>query len=126
MKLRTLMLVNAIVALIFGVAFVVAPGQTMALYLISADAPLRLTGQLLGGSLVSFAVLTWLARNAGDSEARRAILLSLFVGDAVGFVVSLIGQLGGVLNSLGWLNVAIYLVLALGFAYFAFMKPTDA
>ena len=124
MKLRTLMLVNTVVAFIFGVSFVVAPGQTMALYLIPADAPLLLTGQLFGACLVGFAVLTWLARNAGESDARRAIVLSLFVGDAVGFVVSLIGQLGGVLNSLGWLNVAIYLVLALGFAYFAFMKPS--
>ena len=124
MKLRTLMLINTVVALIFGVAFVVAPGWTMGLYGDSANAVLELTGQLFGGSLVAFAVLTWFARNSGESDARRAIILSMLVGDAIGFVVSLIGQLGGVLNSLGWLTVAIYLLLALGFAYFAVVKPT--
>jgi hypothetical protein len=65
-------------------------------------------------------VLTWSVRNAPDSEARRAILLALLVGDAVGFIVALIGQLGGVVNALGWLTVVIYLLLAIGFAYFRF------
>jgi hypothetical protein len=126
MKLRTLMLINCAVALIFGAAFVVAPGQTMALYLIPADAPLLLTGQLFGACLVGYAVLTWLARNAAESTARRAIVISLCVGDAIGFIVALLGQIRGVLTTLGWVNVAIYLLLALGYAYFAFLKPAES
>ena len=47
------------------------------------------------------------------------------LGGPAGFVVSLIAQLGSVLNALGWLNVGIYLLLALGFAYFQFMSPTS-
>jgi len=35
-------------------------------------------------------------------------------------------QLKGVVNSLGWSTVAIYLLLALGFAYFHFAKPSEA
>ena len=35
-----------------------------------------------------------------------------------------LGQLGGVVNTMGWSTVAIYLLLALGFAYFQFMKPS--
>jgi hypothetical protein len=31
------------------------------------------------------------------------------------------GTLGGVMNSMGWLSVAIYLVLVLGFGYLYFM-----
>ena len=30
----------------------------------------------------------------------------------------LLAQLGGVVNGLGWVNVAIYLLLAVGFGYF--------
>ena len=35
-------------------------------------------------------------------------------------------QLKGVVNSLGWSTVAIYLLLAIGFAYFQFTKPSEA
>jgi hypothetical protein len=83
-------------------------------------------GQLFGAALIGFAVLTWAARNATDSDAGRAILLALCVGDAIGFVVALVGQLGGVVNTLGWSTVAIYLVLALGFGYFRFGKQAVA
>ena len=55
--------------------------------------------------------------------ARRAIVRALFFGDAIGFILSLIAQLGGVVNNLGWLTVVIYLVLAVGFGYFHLKKP---
>ncbi|HET6948526.1 MAG TPA: hypothetical protein VFJ45_12010 [bacterium] len=124
MKLSTLMIVNAIVAAVFGVGFVFAPGQVTSLYTPEVGAPLRYMAQLFGAALLGFAVLTWVARNAPDSEARHAILLALFVGDVVGFILALIGRLGGVVNALGWSTVLIYLLLALGFGYFGFVaKP---
>ena len=61
-----------------------------------------------------------------DPEARQAVVLGNLVGDVVGFVVILMGQLAGIANALGWSNVAIYLVLALGFAYVQFMQPCSA
>lgn len=126
MKLNTLMVINAIVAALFGIAFVLVPAQVIQLYGITVDAPLKYVGQLLGAAFVGFAILTWLARNATDSDARRAIVLALFVSDGVGFVVALIGQLAGVVNSFGWLNVAIYLLFALGWGYFQFTRPASS
>ena len=123
MKLSTLMVANALIAAIFGVGFVVVPGQVMSFYGPEVTPPLEYVAQLFGAALVAFAVLTWTAKNAPDSDARRAILLAMFVGDCVGFVVSLIGQLGGVMNALGWSTVVIYLLLAVGFGYFCFVQP---
>jgi hypothetical protein len=126
MKVNVLMAVNAIVAGLFGIGFVLVPAQVLSQYGITTDAPFDLVSQLLGAALIGFAVLTWTARNATGSEAGRAILLALCVADAIGFVVALIGQLGGVANALGWSTVAIYLVLALGFGYFRFAKQALA
>ncbi len=66
--------------------------------------------------------------NTNDSTARRAIVLALFIGNAAGFVVALIGQINDVVGALGWSTVAIYLLLALGFGYFQFAKkvPEEA
>jgi hypothetical protein len=121
MKVSTLFTINAIVAVVFGLVFVFAPAMTLSLYGITSSDPLNYVGQLFGASLLSFAVVSWLARNATASTARSAIVSALFIGDAIGFVVSLIAQMKGFANALGWSTVAIYLLLAIGFGYLQFM-----
>jgi hypothetical protein len=69
-------------------------------------------------------LLTWFARNDAGSEALQATVLSLFVYDAIGFVVALMAVLSGVMNALGWAIVGLYLLLTLGFGYFQFKKPS--
>ena len=123
MNLKTWMLISTVVAAIFGVLFVVVPGQVTATYGVTADAAMRYMGQLFGVCLVGIAVLCWFAKDAPESEARTAILRALFVTDGLGFVVALAAQLGGVVNALGWSTVAIFLVLGLGWAYFLRAKP---
>ena len=122
MKLKTLMVINSVVTGIFGLAFVFMPERLLLMYGNPVDAPMLYLGQLFGASLVAIAVLSWTARNAADSEARKAITFALFIGDCVGFIIALIGQLNGVVNALGWLTVVIYLLLSLGFGYFHFKK----
>jgi len=124
MNLSLLFTVNAIVAAVFGLAFVIAPRQAASLYGVTADAQFRYLAQLFGAALVGFAVLTWVARNATASDARKAIVLALFISNAVGFVLALLGQMAGVVNTMGWSTVAIYLLLALAFGYFQFVKPS--
>ena len=126
MKLGNLFAVNAVIAGLFGLAFVFAPARALAQYGLVVDAGFGLVAQLFGAALVGYAILTWLVRKVGDSEARRAIVLALFISDGVAFVLALMAQLKGLVNSLGWSTVAIYLLLALGFAYFHFAKSSEA
>ncbi len=126
MKLSTLLTINTIVAGVFGLAFVLVPDTAMSLYGATLSPAGVLVARLFGAALLGYAVLSWFARNASESEARSAIVLAMFVGDALGFVVALLGQLSGVVNAVGWSTVAIYLLLALGFGYFYFMKPSNS
>jgi hypothetical protein len=125
MKLSTLMVINSIIAFVFGIAFVVIPWQVLSLYGTQPSPELNYVSQLFGGALLGFAVLTWTARNAGESDARKAIVKALFIGDGVGFIVALIAQLNNVVNNLGWSTVVIYLLLAIGFGYFSFSKSSS-
>ena len=120
MKLSVVMILSAIVSAVFGLAFILVPAQTVQLYGVTADAPVTYVGRLLGASLVGYAFLSWFARDAKESEARRAIVSALFVGESVGFLMALIGQLAGVVNILGWSTVAVYLLFAVGFGYYHF------
>ena len=126
MKLKTLLVIKAIVCLVFGALFVLVPGPLMSIYGVTLGAGGMLVARLYGASLLGNLVLTWCVRNEAESEALRAILLALVVYDAVGFVVALVAQFSGVMNALGGLIVALYGVLTLGFGYFRLMEPSDS
>ncbi len=60
MKLGNLFAVNAMIAGLFGLAFVFAPAQLLAQYGLAIDAAFGLVAQLFGAALIGYAVLTWL------------------------------------------------------------------
>ncbi len=122
MKLSTLMVIKAIICLSFGVLLLFFPEFLMDLLDVDIGEGGILFTRLYGASLWGNFFLTWLSRNAGESEALRAAVLGLFVYDAIGFVVALLAQLDDVMGTLGWGIVGIYLFLTLGFGYFYFKK----
>ena len=126
MKLKTLMIINTVVALVFGILFVIIPKQVFSLYGSGSCEALYYMGQLFGAALIGFGLISWKARNASTSDALGAIVFSFFVADCIGFIVALIGQLNQVVNEIGWSTVAIYLLLAIGFGYFQFAKKKSS
>ncbi len=125
MKLSYMVIFKAVVCLVFGVGFVLAPGPIFGLYGIKLDAGTTMIAQLLGTTFIVLATLLWFAHNAeGNEVAMRAIVLGVFVGDTLGFIIALLAQLNGVTNALGWMIVALYLILAAGFGYFQFSPVT--
>ena len=122
MKLNTLFMFNFIVAILFGLGFTLMPATMADLYGAELTPAGLYIGQLFGLSLIGFAVLSWLARGLTDPAGRQAIVTALFISELIGFVVSIINQLAGVVNALGWSTVVLYGLLALGFGYFRFVK----
>lgn len=123
MKLSNLFVVNAILALVYGISFVLAPTIVLSLYGMTQGISEALAGQYFGVALIAIGLLTWFARNVADPDAQRAIIRALLISDVIGVIVSLLGTLSGVMNALGWSAVGIYLFLTLGYGYFQFMKP---
>jgi hypothetical protein len=118
MKFKTLMIIKAVVCLGFGPLLLFVPGPLLTLLGSSFGPGAAITAREYGAALLGNLMLTWFARNAEISVARRAIVLDLFVYDAIAFVAMLLIQLSGGLNLLGWGIVAIYLFFTLGFGYF--------
>jgi hypothetical protein len=122
MKIRNLFVLNAVLAFGFGVGFVLIPGTMLDLYGMAQSPSANLAGQLFGVELIAVGLLCWLVRDVQDVGALRGITLALLIADVVGLIVVLIGTLSGVMGAMGWSGVAIYLVLAAGYAYFRFVK----
>ncbi len=120
--MKLLMILNAIFALLFGLGFLLAPESLLSAYGATTDAELVQMARFFGSAMLGYALLTWLARNSQESETRQAIILSLIFSFTVGFIVALRGQLSGVVNTLGWFTVALYLFFVLGYGYSLFAK----
>jgi hypothetical protein len=118
MKFKTLMIIKAVVCLSLGVPILLAPDFLYSLFGVSLNPGGVFAAREYGASLIGNLMLTWFARNAIESEARRAIALDLCLYDAIGFVVTLMAQFTGVLGPLGWFAAVIYLFFAIGFGYF--------
>lgn len=112
---KTVMVLKAAVCLIFGVILLSAPGALFSFLGASLSPGGTFAAREYAATLCGNLMLTWFARNAAESAAQRAIILALFVYDAIGFIVSLIAVLSGVLNPLGWFVVAIYLFFTWAF-----------
>jgi len=123
MPLRTVLVINALIALIFAIAFLAAPAQLLNAYGVVLPAGGILLARLFGAALVQIGLLAWGARRLADAATLRIIVLAYFLGSAVALVCMVLGQLAGVVNSLGWLSVAIYVFLTAGYGYTQFKKP---
>jgi hypothetical protein len=123
MNMKNLFMATAVVGAFFGLLFLLVPAATMDFYGVTLDEAGEWLGRLLGAAFLGFAAVAWLARDAEASRARRAIEVGYSAHFAIGFVVTLLGQLSGWTNGLGWINVILYLVFGAVFGYFAFMRP---
>jgi hypothetical protein len=122
MKLKTLLIIKAIVCLCFGIPILVVPNFIYSIFGATLAAGGVFAAREYGASMMGNLMLTWFARNSQESDSRCAIILALFVYDAIGVIVTLIAILSGALNPLAWLIVALYLLLALGFGYFLLLR----
>ena len=69
-----------------------------------------------GVGLLAIGLTTWLARDAAASAGGLAIAQALAVSYGIGVVLALWGTLAGPFNALGWIAVALNLLLGAGFA----------
>ena len=123
MKLATFLTIKAIISFAFGIPLVLAPAALMSLYGLTLDPVGTLMSRYVGAAFIGIGLVCWFARSAADSKLRQGVILSLFIADTVGFIAALIGQFSAASSPLHWVNVAIWLLLALGLGYFRFLKP---
>jgi len=123
MNTRTVLSVSAVVALIYAVLSLLLPTTIGPMYGLGTSPAEVLLARFFGVELLIIGLVNWLSKDA-EYATLRPIILGNLIGDGVGVIVSVMGTLNGVMNSLGWSSVAIYLLLALGFAYLQFMGQT--
>jgi hypothetical protein len=115
MRPTTVFLAGGVLAVLFGLSFLLVPAMVLPLYGITPDAATVIMSRFFGVALLHLGVLLWLAREARGA-AERAMVLAGVVGSAAGVTVALMGVMSGVVNQLGWSTVLIYALLLAGYA----------
>ena len=126
MKLSTFLIINSVIAIVYGLSYQLAPTTVLSLYGVTQGPSEIFLSRLFGAALIGIGLLTWFARYIQNPETQRAIIISMLVYDIIGALVCLNATFSGVMNAVGWTGVAIFTFLALGYAYFQFMKPGTA
>ena len=122
MKLKTLLIIKAVVCLCLGLPILIVPNFIYSIFGATLAAGGVFAAREYGASLIGNSMLTWFAQDSQESKARWAIILALCVYDAIGVIVTLIAIISGACNSLAWLVVVVYLFFALRFGYFLLPK----
>src|SRR6201747_2124373 len=122
MKLKHFLVLAMVVAAVFGLAFLIAPSQLVALYGVTLTPSTEVIGRIAGSVILGFAIVFWAARNENAAETFKAVLVAGLIANALDCLIRLDGAVTCLITGLGWLQVLINGALAAGFGYFAFGK----
>jgi hypothetical protein len=122
MTLKRMLLVNSIVCIVCSLALLLIPAAILAVFGMTDRATEKLLLQFFGAELLGTGLITLFALNTKELRSQRSLTLSFFITDGIAFIVALGGLLAGTMNALGWLIALLFLLLAVGFGYFQFIR----
>jgi hypothetical protein len=125
MKLKTILVLNAMVGACSGLTAILLGEKVLSMYGVDSNPSAVLMGQYSALGTLAMASVAWFARNIEDMKAQRAIILSFLITSVLGVIISLSGIISGVMKK-GWITVGIYLIFAIGYGYFQFFKRGDS
>lgn len=114
--LRTTFLVHMVVALIFGLAFLLVPEFLWGIYGMTVQEPL--VNRLLGAAILAFGASSWWASRETLWERVRIIVETELVWTVLGAIVGAVSILMLGLPALTWINALILAAFAVAFGYF--------
>lgn len=119
MKTGFILALTAIIAILFGIGFLLVPETLLPLY--GAPSPgdvyAVMNARYFATALIGWGLINWFARTSHDREALRAVLIGNVAGEVLGLLVTFHALLAGLQNALAWSTVLIYTLLAAGALY---------
>ena len=125
MTIRTVAIGSAVVAALFGLAALLVPAQFVAPFGVELPEAGLLVTRLFGANLLALTVVDWFARDdlrgGGQPGTERGIVLANLLAPTLSIILVVVGILAGIVNALGWVNVAILVVIVAAWLYFGLM-----
>lgn len=131
MRLRTVALVTGVIAILYGLGFLVVPAPILAVLGVELPEEGLLVARFFGAHLIALGVVDVLARDSLDAtarpeSARNAIVSGNVTASALSTLLALWGVVAGLSNELGWGNVVLAALIAVAWAYTGFARSSSA
>ena len=101
-------IVFSALALVFGLAFIIAPDKFGELVELEASGSVTTMARMMGAAMLAWGMMLWSARRF-DEEAQAAVLRATGFGGAVGAASACVASASGAMNWFGWIVALIFL-----------------
>jgi hypothetical protein len=126
MNLKNLFIISALAASLLGLGLILAPVPLMTAR--TGQPPSILTAHVarqFGIAILAIGVISWMARNASDSAARNSIVIGLTLAYLLLPIETVISIVRGSESAEGFVLVAVFGLLAVGFILIGKPKLTN-
>ena len=124
MGYRILVVINALLVILLGLALLVVPSMVLRQFGSEARIPELLLARFFGAALVTIGLILWFAKDLGDEHVQKNIGLALLIGAVLGLIVTVLGVFSAsVIRSNGWIAMLVPALFALGYGFLVFLKP---
>ena len=123
MNYRITFMINALIAVLLGLGFLILPGRILDQFGVDEYAATKLISQFFGTALLGLGLLLWFAKDVNEANLQKGMGIALLVGAAAGLVITVLGTTSGILRANWWIAMVVYTVLGLAYAYLVFQKP---
>ena len=124
MRLKAVLILNAIFSLLNAIGALFLPAKILSIYGVAQGASVELMAQYAAIGSVVIALIAFYASKIENSEAKKAIILALFVSGVIGVILSVLGTANNIMKSSGWSLAFVYLFFTVVYGYFLFIKKT--
>jgi uncharacterized membrane protein len=117
MTAKTFLTISSIFAILYGLSFLLVPGQSIAMYGTEPEPHLVLLCRFLGSALLAFGIVQWFSKEFRDWDAVRAVLIAIAVLNALNLLVNLWGTAQGLFNAMAWSTTIVNIIFLAGALY---------
>jgi hypothetical protein len=117
MSTRLYLTIAAVVAILYGAAFLLIPVQASLIFSSFAEPRAVLYLRFCGAAILAWGLIVWFARDFHDWPAVRSVLIASVVGLAINLIINITATLEGWLNSNAWGSTVVLGLLLIGGVY---------
>ena len=126
MSYKMLFVLSAIVAIIFGLGFLIVPDRVLPLLGTTEQyASTLFAARFFGFAAFGLGLMLWFAKDVTDEKVQRSFGIANLVVSVVGLVLSLYATMAGnaVLRTNVWVPIVLFLLGGLAYGFMIFIKP---
>jgi len=122
MSYKLMFVLTAIVALAFGVGYLVVPAVVLEFFGTETTIPVQIVTRFFGSALFALGLVLWFAKDITDAAVQKNLGYALFVSNIVGLILAIYGSTS-VIRANSWIPIVLYAFFVLGYGFMLFLKP---